>query len=215
MAIEVKDVENALHLEHEHGKRFRGWYFFKNFIEKKSIPLNYKDTDLNYLFNIYEYKYNFIIPSKIEFSEGMIAYTLPERMLGIFRFPRNEQGKFVAPFPVINVERKLMDLSEDKLKELLRAQQPLVFEAFRIPIYSFTLFDLNDFNMKEISEITDLDFIASVKKEHEHVINQMIEEIKSKILSLPNYLLILENVLNRQWKNLGELATATGGIIHI
>lgn len=215
MAIEIKDVENAFHMEHEHGERFRGWYFFKNFLEKKTIPLNYEDTDLNYRFNIYEYRYSFIIPSKIEFGNGMIAYTLAERRLGIFRFPRDEGGGFVAPFPVTKIEEKFKKLSEEELKKLLNAQKPLVFEAFRIPFYFFKLFDISDYDLKEISEITDKDFTIAIKKEHERVINEKVEEIKNKILSLPNYLLILQNVLDRQWKNLNDLATATDGIIHI
>lgn len=212
---ELKDIDDAIHMEHEYGERFRGWYFFKNFIEKKSIPLNYRDTDLSYRFNIYEHIYNFVIPIKIEFCEGIITYTNAERRLGLFRFPRDENGNFVAPFPVEKIEAEIKSLSEEEVERLIKAENPLVFEAFRIPIFGFKLFGFNEHDMKEISDITDEDFVTSVKKEHDKVIKEKVEEIKKKILSLPNYLLILKNVLNRQWKDLGDLATATGGIIHI
>lgn len=212
---ELKDIEGAVHMVHDHGDRFRGWYFFKEFVEKKSIPLKYRDTDLSYMFNIYDYKYMFIMPAKIEFCEGMIAYTPAERHVGIFRFPRDEEGRFRAPFPAMEIEDRIRNLTEEEIKDLLKSKSPLVFEAFKIPRYNFKLFDLNEFTMKEISEITDEDFVLSIKKEHERVIKENVEEIKKKVLAQPDYLLILENTLNRIWKDPSDLVTATGGIIHI
>jgi hypothetical protein len=41
------------------------------------------------------------------------------------------------------------------------------------------------------------------------------EEIKKKICSNPNYLLILRNTLNQLWKNLDEVSIATNKIIEI
>jgi len=215
MVEELKDIEGAYHIEHDYGERFRGWYFSKIFIEKKTIPLNYKDTDLSYRFSIYDFKYRFIIPSKIEFSKGMIAYTSDERQIGIFRFPRDEKGHFVAPFPAIALEHKIKTLSDKEVMEMLKMEKPLVFEAFRIPMYGFKLFDLSDYDLSEISGITDKDFTTAIRIEHNSLIENRTEEIKNKILSLPNYLLILQNVLDRQWKDLSDLSTATDDIIRI
>jgi len=215
MVEEIKDIENGYNIEHDFGERFRGWYFFKKFIEKKSIPLNYKDKNLSYVFNVYDFKYRFIIPSKIEFNKGMIAYTSDERQIGVFRFPRDEKGDFVAPFPVADIEDKIKLLSDDEVKKMLDKKSPLVFEAFRIPVYGFKLFDISDFNIEEIAKVTDQEFTQAVKHVHDNTILEKTQEIKDRILSLPNYLLILQNVLDRQWKDFSDLTTATDGIIHI
>lgn len=215
MAEEIKDIEGARHVEHDYGKRFRGWYFTKGFVEKKTIPLSYKDTDLSYRFNIYDFKYHFIIPSKIEFSNGMIALTADERKLGIFRFPRDECGNFVAPYPVDKLESEIKAMTEEEVKAFLKKEKPLIFKAFKIPMFGFKLFDLSDADVEEISGITDRDFTTAIKLEHNKSIEDRTKEIKNKILSLPNYLLILQNVLDRQWKDLTDLATATDEIIHI
>jgi len=215
MIEELKDIEGAYHIEHDYGERFRGWYFSKEFVEKKTIPLNYDDSDLSYMFHVYDYKYRFIIPAKIEFSKGMIAYTSAERQLGIFRFPRDEEGNFVAPFPATELEHEIKTLSVKEVREMLKKEKPLVFEAFRIPMYGFKLFDLSEADLNDISGITDKDFTMAIKREHNNLIKDRTEEIKNKILSLPNYLLILQNVLNRQWKDFTDLSAATDEIIHI
>ena len=67
----------------------------------------------------------------------------------------------------------------------------------------------------ETVEITDIDFVESLKREHEKVVAEKVSEIKSRILSIPNYLLILKNVLDRRWKDLDEVSLATDKIIHI
>lgn len=214
MAEELKDVKGAVHMVHEHGERFCGWYFSKVPLRKENIPLNYKDTDLEYLFTICDHNFRFVMPSKIEFIEGLITYSKGERDLGVFRFPRNEKGNFIAPLSLDRAD-DFINLSKEELDEILSSKGPLVFEAFKIPQYGFEIFDLSEFNIKEISELTDADFIVSIKQEHDRIITEKTEDVKSKILSGCNYLLILQNVLDRQWKNLDELALATDGILHI
>ena len=60
------------------------------------------------------------------------------------------------------------------------------------------------------------DEVASLmKEEYRSTLHKKIEEVKEKISSQPNYLLILTNALNLRWKNLDELSVATNKIIHI
>ena len=217
MAIEVlEDVKGGTHLEIDHGDRFCGWYSFKTEVRKEEIPLNYKKTGLRYEFSICDYNYRFVMPSKIEFVGGLITYSDGERNLGVFRYPRNSDGKFCAPLSLD--EKKLDEMvssSKEELDKLLTMKPPLVFEAFRIPQYGFELFDLSLQAREGISELTDIDFVETLKREHERIIAEKIEEIKSKILSIPNYLLILQNVLDCQWKDFNEVSLMTDKILFI
>jgi len=212
----LNDIEGAVHLVHEYGERFEGWYFSKTFIYKKEITLNYKNNQIIYTFDHYDYNYRFIMPSKIEFVGDMISYSNGERELGVFRFPRDKGGKFVAP---ISLDKKkmteLMDLSKEDKDKLLSMQAPLVFEAFRISQYGFELFDLTDDTIEDISKLTDSEFVLYVKEYQSLIIREKTDEIKEKINSIPNYLLILKNTLNRQWKNINDAVLATDEIIHI
>ncbi|RKY78059.1 hypothetical protein DRQ07_08010 [candidate division KSB1 bacterium] len=205
---------NAIDMEKNHGERFKGWYFSKFMLEKKTLPLNYKDIELSYRFTVCDYNVRFIMPPEIEFIEGKISYTEAERLLGIFRFPRNDEGNFVAPFSVSvkNIET-IMELPEDDLKKIFKNKNPLVFKAFKIPQYGFKFLDITENDLKEIKKLTDPGFIEFVSNEYIRIIDKKMEEIKQKILSKPNYLLILKNVLNRQWKNLDEVSIATDKII--
>jgi hypothetical protein len=154
------------------------------------------------------------MPAKLEFNTGMIAYNRGERELGVFRYPRDEKGLFVAPYPL----KKLDDfrkLDPEDMKKLLNRKEPLVFEAYKIPQYGFEIIDVNNLNIREIANITDIDFAMSIKGEHDRLVGAALEETKQKINSSPNYLLILINVLNCHWKNLEEVACATNRIIHI
>lgn len=214
MAIEVlEDVKGGIHLEHEHGERFRGWYFFKTPIRKEELPLI---EDLKYEFNICDYNFRFIMPSKIEYVDGLITYRDGERQLGVFRFPRDRDGKFCAP---ICLDQKKLDeiveSSKKEIDEMLSMKPPLVFEAFKIPQYGFELFDLDLKAQEQISELTDIDFVETLKGEHEKAILEKTEEIKDKILSISNYLLILRNVLDRHWKDFDEVSQMTNNIIHL
>ncbi len=217
MAIEeLIDVEGGTHLEIEHGERFLGWYSFKIPVRKEEIPLNYQKTDLKYEFTVCDYNFRFVMPSKVEFVDGLITYSDGERKLGIFRYPRDEGGKFCAP---ISLDAKKLDETvnspKEELDKLLTMKPPLVFEAYRIPQYGFELFDLDLKAQEQISELTDIDFVESLKKLHTNFIDEKTAEIRSKILSDCNYLLILRNVLDRQWKDFSEISFATNKIIHI
>lgn len=215
MAIEIlEDIKGAVHLEPFHGERFRGWYLFKTALRKEWVWLNYKDK--KYEFTVCDFNFRFVMPSKIEFADGLISYSEGERLLGVFRFPRDKHGKFCAP--ICLDQKKLDEMIEESKKdieEMLSMKPPLVFEAFRIPQYGFELPDLDSQATERISELTDIDYVGSLKKEHEKIIAQKTEEIKAKILSIPNYLLILRNVLDRHWKDFDEVSRMTDKIIHI
>lgn len=217
MAVEIlEDVKGGTHLEIDHGERFRGWYSFKAPVREEEIPLNYKDTDLKYKFSICDHNFRFVMSPKIEFAGGLITYSDGERKLGVFRFPRDQEGKFCAP--ICLDQKKLDEMIEESKKnieKMLSMKPPVVFNAFKIPQYGFELFDLDVQAQERISEFTDIDFVESLKREHERFIAEKVEKIKSKILSIPNYLLILRNVLDRQWKDFNEVSIATDKIIHI
>jgi len=208
------NLSDALEMEKKYGERFKGWYFSKTPLEKKTLPLNYNSTELSYRFTVCDYNVRFIMPPEIEFIEGKILYTEAERLLGVFRFPRNDKGNFVAPFSVsVKDIETIMELPEDDLKKILKNKNPLVFNAFKIPQYGFKFLDITENDLKEIKELTDPEFIEFVSNEYMRITDKKMEEIKQKILSKPNYLLILQNVLNRQWKNLDEVSIATDKII--
>jgi len=156
------------------------------------------------------------MPPKIEFVDGLITYSDGERKLGIFRYPRDEVGKFCAP---ISLDEKKLDemvnSSKEELDKLLSMKSPLVFEAFRIPQYGFELFDLDLKALERISELTDIDFVETLKKMRANFVIQKTALIKSKILSISNYLLILKNVLDYQLKDFNEVELMTDNIIHI
>lgn len=212
----LNDIEGAVHIFHEYGERFEGWYFSKTFHCKKDLTLKYKETKLTCSFDFYNYNYHFIMPSRIEFAGGLITYSNGERELGIFRFPRESDGKFVVPLYLDSSKlNDLMNLPKEDISRMLSMKVPLMFEAYKIPQYEFEFFNLTGGIIEDIYEKTDPEFLGSVKELFNHVIKENTAKIIEKISSGTNYLLILKNVLNRQWQNLDELALATDEIIHI
>lgn len=212
----LNDIEGSDHLIHEYGERFEGWYFTKIFLKKEDLPLTYKKTKLTYSFNVYDYNFRFIMPSRIEFVEGLISYSNGERELGIFRFPRDSDERFIAPISLdCNKMNDYMNLSKENVNKLLSLKEPLMFEAFKIPQYGFKLFDLTADIIEDISKDTDKEFVVYVKGLFNRIVKEKTAEIAERIKSGINYLLILRNVLNRQWKNFDEVSLATDEIIHI
>jgi len=208
------DIENAEHLELEHGERFRSWYLTKTVLRKELLPLNYKDLELKYEFVVCAYNIRFIMPPKIEFIGGLISYSSAERKLGIFRFPRDEEGNFCSPISIEDMKKIQMKLTENNIRDLLKRKEPLVFEAFRIPQHVFEFFSVSDRSFVEISDITDKSFSDAIKRQYEMELQKKITIVKEKISSSPNYLLILQNSLNFHWKNLDEVSIVTDKIIH-
>jgi hypothetical protein len=200
-----------------HGDRFNNWYLFKTYLRDQDLPIGHKTLG-SYQFALFDYKYRFIMPKKIQFSAGTITYDDAQRLFGVFRFPRNAQGDFFTPLSVAEIQKKIdavKNLTQEEVDKLLELSSPVVFQAFKIPRYGFEYIDVSDFNIKEISNQTDPEFAASLKNEFNRILEGKISDVKQKISSSPNYLLILENTLNKELKNFDEIATMSNEIIHI
>ena len=212
---EEKEICGSTPLNLKYGERFEGWHFLKSLLRRQSYPLNYKDFDLTYSFAVCDYNYKFIIPEKIEFYKGVITYTDADRLLGVFRFPRNKEGDFFTPLFMKEIQEKIQGGIDRITREMLELKPPVVFNAFKIPQFGFEFIDICDFNFNEILRLTDSDFVKQFRAEYEGHIEAKTQEILAKILFLPNYLLILKNTLNRQLKDLNEVSIMTNEIINI
>lgn len=210
----LKDIEGAVHLQLEHGDRFRGWYLFKKHLRDEYLPLEYPGHKANYNFSVYEYTAQWVMPMSLAFNEGTISYTDDERMLGVFRFPQRE-GRFSAPIMMRNVSEEVSNLSQEELENLLKNGKVLTFEAFRIPQFCFQYFFCEDKDFENISKITDGDFSTQMKDQYEQELSRKISEVKAKIEGQPNYLLILTDVLNLLRHDMTEVSKMTDSIIHI
>ena len=118
------DVEGADHLALEYGERYQGWYYSKKFVRHDTLPLNYKGKDLTYRFIVLNHHYRFVMPMKVEFAGGLISYSDGDRALGVFRFPRDEKGDFVAPISLRpkNIEG-VVNLTEEQIKKIVKRKQ--------------------------------------------------------------------------------------------
>ena len=88
---------------------------------------------------------------------------------------------------------ELNKLSEEDIKKLLQAPSPLVFEAFRIPKYGFDYMDISEANFAEIEELSNTNFSVKLRQEYDQKIASLMAEIRLKITSGCNFLLILQN----------------------
>lgn len=217
MTETLVDLKGHEPLMYDHGDRFRGWYKSLEVLRTESHPLNYEDKDLTYTFRVCDYNYKFVMPMKLEFSEGMIAYSDAERLLGVFRFPQKDDGRFSAPVALNkeDLEADMNNLTEEQLQDLLRNRKVLTFEAFRIPQFGFEYVDINADDLEAIAKITDRGFARTIREAFEQEVRTKEEEVKEKIKSIPNHLLILQNVLNFQLKDMAEVSHMTNNIIHV
>jgi hypothetical protein len=209
----LEDIEGAEHLQNEYGERFKGYYLFKEFLRTQTLPLGYEN--LSYRFNISKFEIRFIMPSCLIFSGGTVSYSLTEREFGIFRFPRHHDGSFSTPMNVNKVLESINNLSDSEVQRLLNSPQPLVFDAYRIPTYGFEYIHLTDSHFKDIEMLTTQGHSLQMREEYDSKYKALLDGVKRKITSGCNFLLILQNVLDRNWKDLEEVAEATGNIIHI
>ena len=86
-----------------------------------------------------------------------------------------------------------MTFSEEEIKKLMARKNPLTFFAYKIPQFLFDYIYLTESSVQELGNITDKNFALEIKAEHDRYITDKNEEIKTKISSSPNYLLILRN----------------------
>lgn len=223
MAAEyLEDIKGSDHLELDWGYRFRGWYRTQSFKKTESVSLG--PNDLTYQFKVCEYQFRFILPSRVEFYKGIgeegkveygiISYGEGERLLGVFRYPLGTDGFFAAPLTTVDIQKQLVDLTPEQVKDLIQKKKVLTFEAFRIPFFGFEYFSLSEFDFSEIKKVAGEDVTSSIRRTYETEVEHKLDTVKEKILSLPNYLLILQNVLDLHWRNEKEISTMTGGILH-
>jgi len=211
---EIKDIEGSENMEPLWGERFRGWYLTKTEKSCDSMPVGFQDYQ--YPLRISDYNYRFIMPSKLEFEDGLITYTAGERLLGVFRFPRDKDGKYASPISWNREQlENLLSMSEEQLKELLGKGEVLTFEAFRTPQFGFEFLDLSPVDFSKIGMVTESDFLIWFRQRFEIELNRRIEEVKTKIKSTPNILFILLSVLNRRAPDMKEVGLMTDGIIHV
>lgn len=211
---DIKDIEGSDNMEPLWGERFRGWYLTKT--EKSCEPKPIGFGEYQYPLRICDYNYRFIMPSKLEFEDGLITYTAGERLLGVFRFPRDADGKYASPISWNREQVEgLLSMSEEQLKELIQKSEVLTFEAFRIPQYGFEYLDISPVDFSKIGMVTESAFLEDFMQRYDTELNRRIEEVKTKIQSTPNSLFILLSVLNRRAPDMREVALMTDGIIHL
>lgn len=215
MAEELKDISGYDALMHDWGEKYRGWYFRKIFLRKISIEMNHKDKKISYPFISCDYNYHFFIPSAVKFIGGLLTYSEDERKFGVFRFPRNENGRFCAPVSLDKKESGLLDFSEEQVAELLKRRKPLVFDAYRVPQYGFEYFSMDDKTFEELSDLADEQFAQGVRQRYETELQGKIDIVKKKITEGANYLLILEALLNLEQSDFEKASLETDGIIHL
>jgi hypothetical protein len=208
LALQITDIPGFDNMAHNHGERYRGWYTSKNNLRKETLLL---PNELTYQVSVCDYHYQFIMPSKIEFCNGILTYTEEERKLAVFRFPKDLKGQFCTPVSL--PKKDLADLSKEEMEALLKGSV-LTFEAFRVPQFGFEFFSISDRNFAEIREITDEGYEKKIESNYREQMYSKLSDVKHRIETLPNYLLILENVLNLRWKNLDEVSFATNNILH-
>lgn len=203
------DLDDGEHLYLKYGDRFLNWYMFKSLKKKETLPLG-KD-DLSMEFDIVEFEVKFIMPPMVKVSEGLISYSTGERLLGMFRFPRNLDGEFLSPFS----KKDTRDWSGITPEELSRMPHPLVFEAFRIPVHTFQYADFTENTFKKIADLCGAEQAEVFKSRYDEMLQVTLGKISDKIKSGLNFLLILEDVLCRKRIDLDKVAVETDNIIHI
>lgn len=208
----LEDIPGSEHIAIQHGERFNGWYLTKKVLRKQLFSLNYSGGTTSYTFTVCDYHFKFIMPPKVEFKEGLITYSVDERTFGVFRFPRDERGNFCSPIK-LDIESNYLELSDDKIKELMKRQNPLTFKAYKIPNFGFEYLVITEKDIEAIRLQADEELSLSIQTIYENELRDKVDEVKNKITALPNYLLILDSVLNLRWTDLREVSFATDGII--
>jgi hypothetical protein len=218
----VEDIPGSEHLKELWGDRFRGWYQTAQFKRTELISLEVQD--LTYQVKVCDFQFRFIIPPRIEFFRGLnpegkteygiIDYSMEQRLLGVFRYPLDENGFFSSPLSTEKIRESFMFLSEQEMKDLISRKKVLTFEAFRIPFFGFEYFSMKEKDFNEITILAGDSISDSIRSSYEKEMSDRMLIVKEKIESLPNDLLILQNILDRKYTNEKEISEMTGGVIH-
>jgi len=203
-------LDDGIPLVHDWGDRFQGWYLFKKRIRREPISLEHEVT---YPINISDYRYQFIMPAVLKFSNGLITYTDADRRFGVFRFPRERDGKFNVPIALSDV-KNYMTLTEEQLKALVKNREVLTFKAFSIPQYGFEFFDIETEEFHSMEQICNTLSIAEFQLHYLKELESRTEQVKTKIINGVDYLSILLDVLNLKEKDLEKVSQLTNNVIY-
>jgi hypothetical protein len=206
------------------GEKFRGWHQTQNLSGTEDIILIPELPNLTYKLKIFDYQFKFIIPERVEFLKGItesgkveycaIKYNDSERLQGIFRYPLNEKGFFMEPLSPEEITKELKNISAENLKDLISRKQVLTFEAFRVPFFGFKYYLISEHNFKEIGKLAGEDVSSNIRGGYEKELKIRMKSVQEKIKSAPNYLLILQNILDLKLKDGKEISAMTDNIIH-
>jgi hypothetical protein len=164
------------------------------------------------------------MPPRIEFSRGLnqdgkieygiVDYSKEQRLLGVFRFPLDEKGFFASPLTTEKIRSDFMFFSAQEMKDLIQNKKVLTFEAFRIPFFGFEYFSMKENDFNEITILAGDNVSGTIQSTYEKDMAERMSIVKAKIESLPNILLILQNILDKKYINEKEISEMTGNIIH-
>jgi len=218
----LEDIPGSDHLKLTWGDRFRGWYQTLVFNRTELISLEVKD--LTYQLKVCTYEFRFIMPPRVEFFKGLgedgkaeygiIDYTTPERLLGVFRYPMDEKGFFSSPITAEKAKKDFMFLSVEDMQALINKKKVLTFEAFRVPYFGFQYFNIRENDFNEITILAGDSVSNSIRGTYEKEMSTRMAIVKEKIESIPNNLIILQNILDRNIVEEKEVALMTDNIIH-
>jgi hypothetical protein len=218
----VEDIPGSVHLKDLWGDRFRGWYQTQLFKRTELIALEVKD--LTYQFKVCDFQFRFVMPPRVEFCRGInadgkieygiIDYSQEQRLLGVFRFPLDEKGFFASPLTTEKIRSDFMFLSAQEMKDLIQNKKVLTFEAFRTPFFGFEYFNMKENDFNEITILAGDSVSDTIQSTYEKDLADRMSIVKEKILSLPDNLLILQNILDKKYTNEKEISEMTGNIIH-
>lgn len=203
-------IDNGIPLWDEWGERFNGWYLFLNPLDSKTMDVEYS---ISHEFKVFDYCFRFFMPAMFIFRDGFITYDEGHRKLGIFRYPRGSDGTFRTPLKWVKEKRQINDLSEEEVQELINIREVVTFEAFRVPMFGFEYPLMNEGDFKALEEKTCSTRVEDIKKQYEEELLCKKEEVKNKILSAPDYLLILRGVLDLRLQDMTEISLMTDDII--
>jgi hypothetical protein len=223
MAAEyIEDIPGSEHLKNFWGDRFRGWY--QTALFKKTELISLEVQDLTYQLKVCDFQFRFIMLPRIEFFRGLdvdgkagygiIDYSQEQRVLGVFRYPLDANGFFSSPLSIEKIRSDFMFLSAKEMEDLIKNKKVLTFEAFRIPFFGFEYFSMKESDFNEITILAGDGVSNSIRSTYEKDMAERLNVVKEKIENLSNYLLILQNILDRKYTNEKEISEMTGGIVH-
>ena len=218
----VEDIPGSEHLKDLWGDRFRGWY--QTQLLKRTELISLEVHELTYQLKVCDFQFRFVMVPRLEFFRGLngegkteygiIDYSQEQRLLGVFRFPWDEKGFFASPLSMEKIRSDFMFLTADEMKDLIQKKKVLTFEAFRTPYFGFEYFKMTESDFNEITILAGGVISDKIRSTYEKDLADRMSIVKTKIESLPDNLLILQNILDQKYTNEKEISEMTSNIIH-